>query len=163
MTTGEDGRITAREPVDPAFPRRIVRPWAADLDAFPTEQGIITEGTELGGNVPHGGQPGVWSGLPFLRRRLLSADPSGSGAPRRLSLPSGGASKRENDRPSGDSRLGPSGPPSPLPLHPGTGGKVAVGSLRIDRISAEMMALLKETGVETISLAPRPAPSVSGM
>ena len=70
VTTGEDGRITAHEPVDPAFPRRIVRPWAADLDAFPTEQGIITEGTELGGMYLTEVSRGCRSGLPFLRRRL---------------------------------------------------------------------------------------------
>ena len=34
------------------------------------------------------------------------------------------------------------------------GGSVAVGSLRLDRFSADMAALLKETGVETVSLAP---------
>ena len=34
------------------------------------------------------------------------------------------------------------------------GGSVAVGSLRLDRLSGSMAALLKETGVETLSLAP---------
>ena len=48
VTTTEDGRITAREPVDPAFPRRIARPWAPDLDTFATEQVITTPDTEFG-------------------------------------------------------------------------------------------------------------------
>jgi radical SAM superfamily enzyme YgiQ (UPF0313 family) len=34
------------------------------------------------------------------------------------------------------------------------GGKVAVGSLRLDRINKEIVALLAETGLETLSLAP---------
>jgi radical SAM superfamily enzyme YgiQ (UPF0313 family) len=34
------------------------------------------------------------------------------------------------------------------------GGSVAVGSLRLDRVGAEITAILRETGVETVSLAP---------
>jgi len=34
------------------------------------------------------------------------------------------------------------------------GGSVAVGSFRLDRLDGPMAALLKDTGVETLSLAP---------
>jgi radical SAM superfamily enzyme YgiQ (UPF0313 family) len=34
------------------------------------------------------------------------------------------------------------------------GGNLAIGSLRLDRLTEEMVAILKQTGVETVSLAP---------
>ncbi len=78
-----------------------------------------------------------------------------SGAPRPWRPPSGGGSKRERrsacwERPS---RTTPISSPCAAPFW-NKGGSVAVGSLRLDRLSGPMAALLKETGVETLSLAP---------
>ncbi|MEI7672379.1 MAG: radical SAM protein, partial [Deltaproteobacteria bacterium] len=154
VTTGEDGRITAREPLDPAFPRRIVRPWAADLDAFSTEQGIITENTELGGMYLTEVSRGCGRGCRFCAAgfvcrpvRFRSAEALEFSFRRGL----------EKGKTIGLLGTAVSDHPALLPLCRSVlerGGKVAIGSLRIDRISAEMMTILKETGVETVSLAP---------
>ena len=133
VTTGEDGRITAREPVDPAFPRRIARPWAADLDAFRDRTGHHHHGDRVRRHVSHGGQPGMPAGLPFLRRRLRL--PAGAFPERRGAgalLPAG-SRKGKNI---GLLGTAVSDHPALLPLCRSildAGGAVAVGSLRLDR------------------------------
>ncbi len=154
VTTGEDGRITAREPLDPAFPRRIVRPWAADLDAFPTEQGITTADTEFGGmfltEVSRGCRRGCrFCAAGFVCRpaRFRSAAALAPSFRRGL----------EKKKTIGLLGTAVSDHPALIPLCRSildAGGSVAVGSLRLDRLSGPMAALLKETGVETVSLAP---------
>jgi radical SAM superfamily enzyme YgiQ (UPF0313 family) len=154
VTAGEGGRIAAREPLDPAFPQRIVRPWVADLDAFPTEQGIITKETELGGMYLTEVSRGCGRGCRFCAagfvfrpvrfRSVAALEPSF-----RRGL--------EKGKTIGLLGTAVSDHPALLPLCRfilDRGGSVAVGSLRLDRIGAEMMAILKETGVETVSLAP---------
>ena len=154
VTTGKDGRITAREPLDPDFPRRIVRPWAADLDAFSTEQGIITENTELGGMYLTEVSRGCGRGCRFCAAGFVCRPVRfRSAAALEFSFRRG----LEKGKTIGLLGTAVSDHPALLPLCRSIldrGGKVAIGSLRIDRISAEMMAILKETGVETISLAP---------
>ncbi len=154
VTTGEDGRIIAREPVDPAFPRRIARPCALDLDAFTTEQTITTADTEFGGmfmtEVSRGCQRGCrFCAAGFVCRpvRFRSAD---SLAPSfRMGL--------EREKTIGLVGTAVSDHPALIPMCRsilGEGGSVAIGSLRMDRFSAGMASILKETGVETVSLAP---------
>ncbi|MBU1745322.1 MAG: radical SAM protein [Proteobacteria bacterium] len=154
VTAGEDGRINAREPVDPAFPRKIVRPWAADLDAFPTEQGIITEGTELGGMYLTEVSRGCGRGCRFCAAGFVCRPVRFRSA---AALEPSFRRGLEKGKAIGLLGTAVSDHPALLPLCRSIlerGGKVAIGSLRIDRISSEMMAILKETGVETISLAP---------
>lgn len=154
ITAGEEGRITAREPIDPAYPRRIVRPWAADLNTFPTEQGIITEGTELGGmyltEVSRGcGRGCRYCAAGFVCRPVRFRKASALEPSFRRGL--------EKGKTIGLLGTAVSDHPALLTLCRSVldrGGKVAIGSLRIDRISGEMMAILKEAGVETLSLAP---------
>lgn len=154
VATGEDGRIAAREPVDPAFPRRIVRQWAADLDAFSTEQEIITQGTELGGMYLTEVSRGCGRGCRFCAAGFVCRPVRfRSAAALAFSFRRG----LEKGKTIGLLGTAVSDHPTLLPLCRSVlerGGKVAIGSLRIDRISAEMMAILKETGVETVSLAP---------
>jgi radical SAM superfamily enzyme YgiQ (UPF0313 family) len=154
VTTGEDGCIAAREPLDPAFPRRIVRPWVADLDAFATEQEIITKETELGGmyltEVSRGCGRGCRfcaAGFVFRPARFRSAaalEPSlRRGLAKGMTIGLLGTAVSDH--------------PALLPLCRSIidqAGTVAVGSLRMDRIGSEMTSILKETGVETVSLAP---------
>ena len=154
VTLGEDGRIAAREPVDPAFPRRIARPWAADLDLFPTEQEIITENTELGGMYLTEVSRGCARGCRFCAAGFVCRPVRfRSAAALEFSF------RRGIEKGKTIGLLGTAVSDHPA-LHSlcrsiqERGGKVAIGSLRIDRISDEMMAILKETGVETVSLAP---------
>jgi radical SAM superfamily enzyme YgiQ (UPF0313 family) len=154
VNTGDDGRITAREPIDPAFPRRIVRPWLADLDAFATEQGITTKETELGRMYLTEVSRGCGRGCRFCAagfvfrpvrfRSVAALEPSlqrGLAKGKTIGLLGTAVSDH----------------PALLPLCRSIldrGGSVAVGSLRLDRIGAEMTAILRETGVETVALAP---------
>jgi radical SAM superfamily enzyme YgiQ (UPF0313 family) len=154
IATGPDGRIAAREPIDPAFPERILRPWVADLDTFATEQGIITRETELGGmyltEVSRGCGRGCRfcaAGFVFRPARFRSAAALESSFRRGLAKGKtiGLLGTAVSDHPA-------------LPLLCRSildrGGSLAVGSLRLDRVDAEMTAILRESGVETVSLAP---------
>ncbi|PIV02441.1 MAG: radical SAM protein [Syntrophobacterales bacterium CG03_land_8_20_14_0_80_58_14] len=154
VTTGEDGRITAREPVNPAFPRRIVRPWAADLDAFPTEQGITTADTEFGGMFVTEVSRGCLRGCRFCAAGFVCRPARFRSAAVLLASFRRGLEKRKTI---GLLGTAVSDHPALIPLCRSiidAGGSLAVGSLRMDRFSAEMAALLKETGVETVALAP---------
>jgi radical SAM superfamily enzyme YgiQ (UPF0313 family) len=154
VTAGKDGRIAAREPLDPAFPRRIVRPWAADLNAFPTEQGIITEDTELGGMYLTEVSRGCGRGCRFCAAGFICRPVRFRSA---AALAPSFRRGLEKGKTIGLLGTAVSDHPALLPLCRSVldrGGKVAVGSLRLDRISTEMMVILRETGVETVSLAP---------
>ena len=107
VTTGEDGRISAREPLDPAFPRRIVRPWVPDLDAFATEQEITTKETEFGGMFVTEVSRGCGRGCRFCAAGFVFRPVRfRSGAVAGPLLPAG-TRKTEDDRSSGNGRLGP--------------------------------------------------------
>lgn len=154
ITYLEDGRIAGREPIVSGFPDRIARPWARDLDAFTTEQAITTSDTEFGAmfatEVSRGCRRGCrFCAAGFVCRpaRFRSAVLLGASFRR-------GLGKR---RKIGLVGTAVSDHPDLIPLCRSildTGGSVAIGSLRLDRFSAEMAALLKETGVETVALAP---------
>ncbi|MBU2055135.1 MAG: radical SAM protein [Proteobacteria bacterium] len=155
VATQEDGLIAAREPLDAAFPRRIERRWAVDLDAFPTEQVITTAGTEFGNMFLTEVSRGCPRGCRFcaagfvcrpVRFRSVAALESSfrRGLEKRKTIGLLGTAVSDH--------------PDLIPLCRAIidsgGGSVAVGSLRMDRLSGPMAALLKETGVETVSLAP---------
>lgn len=154
VTYGEDQRISSREPTRDSFPRRIRKPWVKTLDAFATEQVITTAETEFGGmfltevsrGCPHGCR---FCAAGFVCRpvRFRSAETlEGSflrGLERRKTIGLLGTAVSDH--------------PDLIPLCRSLlahGGSAAIGSLRMDRLSSEMAGLLKETGVETLSLAP---------
>jgi radical SAM superfamily enzyme YgiQ (UPF0313 family) len=154
VTTGEDGRISSREPLDPAFPRRIARPWAPDLDAFATEQAITTADTEFGGMFVTEVSRGCRRGCRFCAAGFVCRPARFRSASVLLDSFRRGLEKRKKI---GLLGTAVSDHPDLIPLCRailGAGGSAAIGSLRLDRFSAEMAALLKETGVETVALAP---------
>jgi radical SAM superfamily enzyme YgiQ (UPF0313 family) len=154
VTAGEDGRISTREPVDPAFPRRIARPWAPDLDAFPTEQCITTADTEFGGMFVTELSRGCRRGCRFCAAGFVCRPARFRGAAVLEASFRRGLEKRKKI---GLLGTAVSDHPALIPLCRSilnAGGSLAVGSLRLDRFSAEMASLLKETGVETVALAP---------
>jgi radical SAM superfamily enzyme YgiQ (UPF0313 family) len=154
VSAGEDGRISAREPLDPAFPRQIARPWAPDLDAFPTEQAITTADTEFGGMFVTEVSRGCRRGCRFCAAGFVCRPARFRSAAVLEASFRRGLEKRKKI---GLLGTAVSDHPALIPLCRSildAGGSLAVGSLRLDRFSAEMAALLKETGVTTVSLAP---------
>ncbi|MCL5809001.1 MAG: radical SAM protein [Deltaproteobacteria bacterium] len=154
VITEPEGRITARKPLDAAYPRRIIRRTAIDINTFPTEQGITTDDSEFGGmfltEVSRGCQRGCRfcaAGFVYRPARFRNAaileDSFRRGLKKRRTIGLLGTAVSDH--------------PDLIPLCRSIlkeGGSVAVGSFRLDRLSGPMAALLKETGVETLSLAP---------
>jgi radical SAM superfamily enzyme YgiQ (UPF0313 family) len=154
VATDTEGRIAAREPLNAAFPRRIVRRFTADINAFTTEQGITTESSEFGSMFLTEVSRGCLRGCRFCAAGFAC------GPARFRSAATLEASFRrglEKKKTIGLLGTAVSDHPELISLCRSIleqGGSVAVGSLRMDRLSGPMAALLKETGVETLSLAP---------
>lgn len=154
VLTDTDGRIAAREPLDSAFPPRIVRRFAPDINAFPTEQGITTESSDFGGMFLTEVSRGCRRGCRFCAAGFACGPPRFRGAATLEASFRRGLEKRKTI---GLLGTAVSDHPELIPLCRSIleqGGSVAVGSLRMDRLSKAMAALLKETGVRTLSLAP---------
>ena len=154
VSTDPEGRIASREPLDPAFPKRIVRRSAPDIDAFTTHQAIATEATEFGGMFLTEVSRGCRRGCRFCAAGFVC---------RPARFRSAAVLEESFLRGIGKGKtIGLVG--TAVSDHPKLialcrsilerGGSAAVGSLRLDRLSGPVAALLKETGVETVSLAP---------
>lgn len=150
----DDQRIRSRKAVDAVLPLRIKKRWVKDIDAFLTEQGIAAADTELGEmhltEISRGCQRGcrfcatgfVYRPARFRSERVLQASVSrGLTAQQRIGLVGTAVSDHPDLKRICQSILNQA-------------GKVAVGSLRLDRLDGEILALLKESGIETVSLAP---------
>ena len=154
VSTDPDGRIAAREPLDAAFPAKIVRRSAPDVNAFTTEQGITTEATEFGGLFLTEVSRGCARGCRFCAAGFVCRPARFRSAATLEESFRRGLEKRKTI---GLLGTAVSDHPELIPLCRSIlsrGGSFAVGSLRLDRLSEPMAALLKETGVETLSLAP---------
>ncbi len=151
---GPDGLIESFRPADPAFPAKVRARHVADLDAFDTHETIVTAETEFGDmfltEVSRG-----------CARRCLFCAAGFVCGPARFRSPGRLAGSIEEGLQS-KGKIGLLG--TAVSDHPNLrdlcrtilerGGTFSVGSMRADRLSTDLAALLKEAGVEMVSLAP---------
>lgn len=148
------GEIVAFQPRDRGFPERVVRGWVKDLDRYPCEQVITAPSAALGSmylvEVNRGCSRGCRfcaAGYVYRPVRFRSKETLQRGVDR-------GVKKV--------GRIGLMG--TAVSDHPHLtdlirytvthGGEVAVSSLRLDRLTEEMISLLVLGGVKTVALAP---------
>jgi radical SAM superfamily enzyme YgiQ (UPF0313 family) len=153
-TTGEDGRIIARKRLNPNYPEKIIRQRVQEIDAFPVEQEILTENTELGNmylvEISRGcGRSCRFCAAGFVCRPVRfrsfqSLKPSFLRAIK-AKKPVGFVGTAVSDHPDLVSLCR---------FVLDAGGKVALGSLRMDRLSFEMASILKESAIETATFGP---------
>lgn len=154
VSYGEDQRITGRKAVDTALPERIKKRWVRDINAFLTEQCITAADTELGSmyltEVSRGCGRGcrfcaagfVYRPARFRSEQVLQASiRKGLAAQQKIGLVGTAVSDHPDLKRICRRILGQK-------------GQVAIGSLRLDRLEGEMLSLLREGGIETVSLAP---------
>jgi radical SAM superfamily enzyme YgiQ (UPF0313 family) len=150
----EDQRISSRKAVDAVLPSRIKKRWVKNIDGFLTEQEIVAADTELGTmhltEVSRGCGRGcrfcaagfVYRPVRFRREVVLETSIArGMTAQKRIGLVGTAVSDHPDLKRICEGILG-------------RAGKFAIGSLRLDRLDAEMLALLKQAGIETVALAP---------
>ncbi|HRT61086.1 MAG TPA: radical SAM protein [Syntrophales bacterium] len=151
---GSDSLIESFLPADPVFPEKIRARHVADLNAFDTHETVLAKATEFGEMFLTEVSRGC------ARRCLFCAagfacGPARFRSPERLT-----GSIEEGLRAKG--KIGLLG--TAVSDHPNLrdlcrfilnrGGTFSVGSMRADRLTAEIAKLLKETGVEMVSIAP---------
>ena len=154
VTYNSDSIIEAFEPTDPSFPKRIKKRRVRNINAFNTEQSIITPDTEFGDMFLTEVSRGCQRGCRFCAAGFVYR-PARFRKPEILEQSIAEGLKRQK-------KIGLLG--TAVSDHPDLillcrsilekKGKVSIGSLRVDRLNREMAKLLRETGVETISLAP---------
>lgn len=154
VSYGDDQLILSREALDAALPPRINKRWIPDIDAFVTEQEIVAADTEFGSmhltEVGRGCQRGcrfcaagfVYRPTRFRSKKTLETSITrGLAAQKKIGLVGTAVSDH----------------PQLERICQGiidSQGEFAVGSLRLDRVDGAILRLLKEGGIETVSLAP---------
>jgi radical SAM superfamily enzyme YgiQ (UPF0313 family) len=149
-----NGTIEDMGPTDASLPRKIRRRWVQDISSFSTEQTITTSTAEFSdlflAEVSRGCRRGcrfcaagfVYRPVRFRRMEVL--EPSfdrGISRGKKIGLLGTAVSDHPQLAELCRSVLE-------------KGGCFALGSLRMDRLNADMACLLRESGVETVALAP---------
>ncbi|OPY15382.1 MAG: Radical SAM superfamily protein [Syntrophus sp. PtaB.Bin001] len=149
-----DGTIEDMKPTEASLPRKIQRRWTREISSFTTEQIITTPAAEFSElfltEVSRGCRRGcrfcaagfVYRPVRFRQMEVL--EPSfdrGIAQGKKIGL----LGTAVSDHP----QL-----PELCRSVMEKGGCFALGSLRMDRLTSEMARLLRESGVETVALAP---------
>ncbi|MDD5167239.1 MAG: radical SAM protein [Syntrophales bacterium] len=150
----EDGPIKHFRPVDPSLPVRIKKRSIRDIDAFNTDQAIIASETALGTMFLTEVSRGCARGCRFCAAGYLYRPPRFRHLNTLKASLLQGLEKVN--------RIGLLG--TAVSDHPDLlgicrfildrAGRIAIGSLRLDQLTGDLVGLLKEGGIETLSLAP---------
>ncbi|MDQ5986287.1 MAG: hypothetical protein CSYNP_02006 [Syntrophus sp. SKADARSKE-3] len=154
VTYDQGGPIKLFAPIDTAFPKRIRKRWIEDINAFVTDQAIIAPDTELGSMYLTEVNRGCPRGCRFCAAGYIYRPVRFRGWDvLRASVDNGLVQVN---------RIGLLG--TAVSDHPDLirmcryildrQGRVAIGSLRLDRLSDDMIRVLKDGGIQTLSLAP---------
>lgn len=149
-----DQLIETIEPASPSLPKKITKRWVRDINAFTTDQCIITPNAEFKDvfltEVSRGCRRGCrfcaagFACGPARFRSLKTLEPSFLRGIKKLKTV-GLLGTAVSDHPDllsmSDHIMKQS-------------GKVSLGSLRLDRLDSKVAAMLRETGIETVALAP---------
>ena len=154
VTYHREGAIKSFLPVHPDFPNRIQKRWVKDLDAVVTDQAILTSQSAFGNMFLTEVSRGCGRGCRFCAAGYVCRPPR--------------VRRWETLKPSiirgleSVNRIGLVG--TAVSDHPDLDrmcrfildqqGRIAVGSLRLDQLHSNIVRMLKEGGVETLSLAP---------
>jgi radical SAM family uncharacterized protein len=151
---GKNHLIEKTTPISGEFPKKIKKRTVSDINSFLTEQCIITRDTELGEMFISEVSRGCKRGCRFCAAGFVCR-PARFRKPELLMESFPKALEKRG-------KIGLLG--TAVSDHPDLlslcrfildkGGRLSLSSLRMDKIEPDLLALLKEAGVETLALAP---------